>query len=126
MVDYLRRNFPGANYNAAYEEGFLGFWLQKSLQEQGVNCIVVNAADIPTKDKERKQKRDPIDSRKIARSLRNGELEAIYVPSKQNQQDRLLVRTRHKIVGNLTRCKNRIKSMLYFLGICFPEEFVNH
>ena len=124
LVHYLKRNFPGANYYSAYEAGFSGFWLQESLQEQGVNCIVVNAADVPTKDKERKRKRDPMDSRKIARSLRNGELEAIYIPSKPNQHDRALVRTRFKIVGNLTRCKNRIKSLLYFNGIEYPDEFI--
>jgi transposase len=123
LVHYLKKKFPGANYYAAYEAGFSGFWLQESLQEQGVNCIVVNAADVPTKDKERKQKRDPMDSRKIARSLRNKELEAIHIPGKRNQHDRALVRTRFKVVGNLTRCKNRIKSFLYFLGIEFPEHF---
>jgi len=123
LVHYLKKNFPGANYHAAYEAGFSGFWLQESLQEQGINCIIANAADVPTKDKERKQKRDPMDSRKIARSLRNGELEAIYIPGKRNQHDRALVRTRFKVVGNLTRCKNRIKSLLYFLGIEFPINF---
>ena len=123
LVSYLKRNFPGATYYAAYEAGFSGFWLQESLQAQGVNCIVVNPADVPTKDKERRQKRDLLDSRKIARSLRNGELEPIYVPTQQGQQDRSLVRTRYKIMGNLTRCKNRIKSLLSFYHIEFPEEF---
>lgn len=123
LVNHLKKNYPGANYYAAYEAGFSGFWLQESLQQQGVNCIVANAADVPTKDRERKRKRDPIDSRKIARSLRNGELEAIYIPGKKNQHDRSLVRARYRLMGNQTRCKNRIKSFLYFLGIEFPEEF---
>lgn len=123
LVRYLKKNYPGARYYAAYEAGFSGFWLQESLQEQGVNCIVANPADIPTKDKERKQKRDPMDSRKIARSLRNGELEGIHIPSKQVQHDRSLVRARYKVVGNLTRCKNRIKGLLYYFGVEYPEEF---
>jgi transposase len=123
LASYLRKNFPGANYFAAYEAGFSGFWLQESLQAEGVNCIVANAADVPTKDKERKQKRDPVDSRKIARSLRNGDLDAIYIPSKQMQFDRSLLRIRNMLVANLTRCKNRIKSILNFYGISYPEEF---
>lgn len=123
LANYLRRNFPGANYYAAYEAGFSGFWLQETLKKEGINCIVVNPSDVPTKDKERKQKRDAMDSRKIARSLRNGELEGIYIPSKRTQCDRVLVRTRYRIVGNLTRCKNRIKALLYYFGIDFPEEF---
>ena len=123
LARYLRKNFPGANYFAAYEAGFSGYWLQESLQAEGVNCIVTNSADVPTKDKERKQKRDPVDSRKIARSLRNGDLDAIYVPSKKAQFDRSLLRSRDRLVSNLTRCKNRIKSIFNFYGISYPAEF---
>lgn len=124
LLRYLHRNYPGANYHAAYEASFCGFWLCEQLRDAGVDCIVVNAADVPTKDKERNQKRDPMDSRKIARSLRNGELDPIYVPSKKGQCDRSLVRTRSRLVGNLTRCKNRIKSFLSFYGINLPEAFL--
>jgi len=85
LARYLKKNFPGANYYAAYEAGFSGFWLQETLQSQGINCIVVNAADVPTKGKERNQKNDNVDSRKIAYALRKGDLEAIYVPSKECQ-----------------------------------------
>ena len=123
LVKYLNRNFPGANYYAAYEAGYSGFWLQENLQARGVNCIVVHAADVPTKDKERKQKRDPLDSQKIARSLKSGELEAIYVPSKDCQRDRSLLRARQQIVGNQTRCRNRIKALLSYFGISYPEQF---
>lgn len=125
LARYLKRNFPGANYFAAYEAGFSGFWLHEGLQKQGIDCIVVHAADVPTTDKERKQKRDRMDSRKIARSLRNGELEAIHVPNKCCQQDRSLVRVRQRIVGNQTRCRNRIKALLNFFGISYPEQFTH-
>ena len=124
LARYLKKNFPGANYYAAYEAGFSGFWLQESLERNGIKCIVVNPADVPTKDKERKQKRDQSDSRKIARGLRSGELEAIHVPGKQTQHDRALVRTRSSHVRNLTRCRNRIKALLYFFGIDYPKEFL--
>jgi transposase len=84
---------------------------------------VVNPCDIPTTDKEKKQKRDPLDSRKICRALKNGELTAIHVPDKWNQQDRSLLRIREKIIGDQTRCRNRIKALLYFYGIGYPEQF---
>lgn len=124
LAAYLKRNFPGANYYAAYEASFSGFWLQEALEGLGIHCIVAHAADVPTKDKERKQKYDPIDSRKIARSLKNGDLQAIHIPSRQNQHDRALVRTRSRLVSNLTRSKNRVKSLLYFFGIPYPKEFL--
>jgi len=44
--------------------------------------MVVNPADVPTKDKERADKTDRVDCRKLARGLRNGEIKGIYVPSK--------------------------------------------
>jgi len=123
LIDYVKRNYPGADYYAAYEAGFSGFWIQEELQSGGVDCIVVNPCDVPTTDKERKQKRDPLDSRKIARALKNGELTAIHIPDKKSQQDRSLLRMRQRIVGNQTRCRNRIKGLLSFYGIDLPEQF---
>jgi transposase len=125
LVEYLKRNFPGATYHSAYEASFCGFWIHNKLVELGVKNIVANPADIPTTDKERKQKEDKRDSRKIARSLENGELQGIYVPGAENLEDRTMLRLREKLTGDLSRYKCRIKSLLYFHGIKFPEEFEN-
>jgi transposase len=123
LHQYLNNNFPGATYHSAYEAGFCGYWIHNKLVSLGINSIVVNPADIPTTDKEKVQKEDSRDSRKIARSLRSGELIAIYVPSLKTLEDRTLLRTRALLVKDLTRYKNRIKSFLYFHGIEFPEQF---
>jgi len=122
LVNYLKRNFPGATYHAVYEAGYSGFWAHDRLRELGVDCIVVNPADVPTKNKERKRKRDKIDCRKLARSLRSGELTGIYVPTRINVEDRSLLRTRRNMVKKQTRCKNQIKAMLLFYGIHIPPE----
>lgn len=122
LVNYLKRNFPGAAYKSVYEAGFSGFWIHDRLQEQGVQCLVVNPADVPTKDKERAGKTDRVDCRKLARSLRNGEIDGIYVPSRPKAEDRSLIRTRHSMVKKQTRCKNQIKSILCFYGIHIPDE----
>jgi transposase len=122
LVNYLRRNFPGATYHAVYEAGFSGFWTHDRLREQGVDCIVVNPADVPTKDKERAGKSDPIDCRKLARGLRSGDLKGIYVPLRAKVEDRGLIRTRRSMVNKQTRCKNQIKSMLAIYGIHIPED----
>lgn len=123
LGSYLREHFPGADYYTAYEAGFSGFWLHRELTKLGIKSVVVNPADIPTTDKERRQKEDQRDSRKIAQSLRSGQLESIYVPTEKAQQDRTLLRTRDAIVKDLRRNKNRIKSMLYFQGIVYPDRF---
>jgi transposase len=125
LFNYLRDHFPGGTYHTAYEAGFCGYWIHDKLVSFGINSIVVNPADIPTTDKERVQKEDKRDSRKIARSLSSGNLTAIYVPSLKTQRDRTLLRTRAMLVKDLARYKNRIKSFLYFYGISIDESFMN-
>lgn len=117
LKNYLDKHFPQANYKCVYEAGFAGFSVYRQLSELGLNCIVVNPADVPSKDKEKKGKTDKIDSSKLARSLRSKELDPIYIPSIEGEEDRSLLRTRAKIVRDQTRCKNRIKSLLYYYGI---------
>jgi len=123
LYKYLNKHFPDAEYYSAYEAGFSGFWAHDRLEELGIKSVVVNPADIPTTDKEKRQKEDKRDSRKIARSLRAGELQAIRIPSKKNREDRTLIRVRKSIQKDLQRNKNRIKGLLYFNGIDYPERF---
>lgn len=124
LVNYLKRNFPGATYHAVYEAGYSGFWMHDQLREQGVDCRVANPADVPTKDKERAGKSDRVDCRKLARGLRSGDLKGLYVPKRANVEDRGLLRTRRSMVNKQTRCKNQIKSMLALYGIHLPEDLV--
>jgi len=123
LNNYLRRNFPGGTYYSVYEAGFSGFWTHYKLKGMGINNIVVNAADVPTSQKEKLQKDDPTDSRKLARSLRSNDLKAIYVPEPGTLGDRSLVRMRATLVKDMTRFKQRIKSFLYFYGINYPSQF---
>jgi transposase len=122
LSSYLKKNFPNGNYYSAYEAGFCGYSVHRELEKSGIKNIIVNPADIPTTDKERKQKDDVRDSIKIARSLQSGDLEAIYIPSVATQELRSLVRYRKSIVKDLSRNKNRIKSFLYLHGIKIPVE----
>ena len=123
LYDYLEKNFPGASYHSAYEAGFCGYWIHNRLKAFGVNSIVVNPADIPTTHKEKVQKEDARDSRKIARELRNGNLTPIFVPMLKTLEDRSLVRNRSALVKDLARNKNRVKSFLHFHGIELPEKY---
>ena len=125
LVGYLNRNFPGAHYLCVYEAGLSGFWIHNALKQYGVDCVVVHPADVPTKDKEKRNRNDTVDARKLARSLRSGELTSIYVPSRQAQEDRSLVRMRMQVVKKQTRTKNQIKSFLSLYGIDIPDELVN-
>lgn len=122
---YLQREYPGASYQACYESGYSGFWIHDQLEASDIPCKVIHPADVPTTDKERNQKEDKRDSRKLARSLENGELEGIYVHPPDEREDRSLVRTWKTLGWDLTRAKNRIKSLLAFYGIKYPKEFAD-
>lgn len=123
LRNYLHNHFPGASYYSVYEAGFCGFWIHRKLESEGIHNIVVNPADVPSSQKEQVQKTDKRDSRKLARSLRAGELEKIHIPDEKTQEDRQLVRTRSGITKDLRRVKQRVKSFLNFYGITPPECF---
>jgi hypothetical protein len=124
LNDYLRKNYPGATYHSAYEAGFSGLWAHYRLCNLGIHNIVANAADIPGTQKDRLQKEDRRDSRKIANALRCGTLTPIYTPSESTLNDRSLIRSRRALVRDLVRLKLRIKSFLNFYGIEYPEEIM--
>jgi transposase len=117
---YLEKHFPGGEYFSAYEAGFSGFSTHRSLSGNGIKNVVANPADIPTTDKERKQKEDKRDSRKIANSLKNEQLLPIYIPKVEMEELRNLVRYRKTLVKEISRNKSRVKSFLYLNGIEIP------
>jgi transposase len=121
LARYLKSHFPGATYRAVYEAGFSGFNSCRELNQLGVNCVVIHPADVPTNQKERLQKTDKSDSRKLARALKNKELKAIDVPDPELEADRALVRQRFRLVKDISRIKNRVKSLLFQFSISIPE-----
>lgn len=123
LSGYLHKHYPGANYKLAYEAGFCGFWIQRAFVKRRVDCIVIHPGDVPTSDKDKKRKADKVDSRKIARGLKNGELNAVFIPDEQQEADRQLLRSRAKITKDTTVVKNRIKAFLKVRGIDIPSSF---
>jgi transposase len=123
LSGYLKRHYPGASYKLAYEAGFCGFWMQRAFCNRDIDCVVIHPGDVPSSDKEKKRKSDKVDSRKIARGLRNGDLNNVFVPDEQQEADRQLVRSRAKITKDITVVKNRIKSFLRVRGVEIPEPF---
>jgi transposase len=117
LVKHLEKRYPGATYQAAYEAGFSGFGIQRSLKSSGISCIVVNPADVPLTDKDKKRKSDRIDARKLSHHLAGNMLRSVYVPSIRMEHARALVRQRIRLVSDQTRCKNKIWGFLMFHGL---------
>jgi len=125
LIDFLKKRYPGADLKCVYECCAWGFNLQRRLTTAGIECIVVHAADVSESDKEKKNKTDKVDALKLARHHAAGLLNAIHVPDEQLQKERNLMRFRKKLLGDLNRSKNRLKSLLKFQGIDIPEKFDN-
>ncbi len=123
LRNYLTKNFPNATFHSAYEASFCGFKIHRDLLNLGIKNIVVNPADIPTTDKERKQKEDSRDSRKIARQLSQNDLTPIYVHDIETEGDRSFIRYRKTLSKEIARTKNRIKSHMHYYGIEIPVQF---
>ncbi len=123
LYKHLKSRYPGALFKIAYEAGFCGFGIHRCLSKHDdVECLVVNAADVPTSDKEKKRKTDKIDARKISRELSKGNLAGIYIPDPVMEHGRSLVRQRTRLVQDQTRCKNRIWHLLMFSGLKLEAE----
>jgi len=123
LFSYLVSHYPNGIYKVVYEAGFSGYWLSRELQSLGIETLIVNPADIPTSNKERDRKSDKVDSGKLARELSKDDIEGIYIPNKSEEALRVLTRIRNSFTKDQTRLKNRIKSLLYFVGMELPENY---
>lgn len=124
LFEHLRKNYPGGEYHAIYESGFTGFSTYYELVGLGIECTIAHAADIPTGQNESVQKTDAVDSEKLARVLKNGDLRSkVYVPHKDTLDDRGLVRHRTILQTMLSGWKLRVKHQLHSNGVKIPDCF---
>jgi transposase len=121
LSNYLEREFPGGTFYSAYEAGFCGTGIHEQLCKLGIKNILVHAADIPSTDKQKKNKTDLHDSRAIAGHLERGNLHSIHVLTQEQQELRSLFRLRESKVNDVTRANNRLKSFLMYYSIKLPE-----
>lgn len=82
-----------------------------------MDCKVVNGADVTTSDKEKQQKNDKIDARKLFEHLQSKKVKGLYILALHWEHSRSLVRARARIVSNQIRQKNRIQQLLHFTGL---------
>jgi len=94
-----------------YEAGPCGYWVYRYLQKKGEDCMVVAPSLIPRKPGDR-VKTDRRDAVQLARLMRSGDLNPVYVPSLEDESIRDLCRAREDLMGDLKAAKHRLKSFL--------------
>jgi transposase len=119
LVKFIKKYFPHEEVHTAYEAGFSGFLLHRTLVKAGIDNIVVHAASIELPLK--KSKTDKRDSLKIAEQLADGRLKGIQVPTEEQENRRLITRTRDQLMRTRIRCMNQMRMKLHQYG-CFPLE----
>ena len=96
---------------AAYEAGCMGFELARFLEELKVPCVVAAPGKLPQKPSDR-IKTDRRDALKLARLLRSGELDAVRIPSRDDEAVRDYLRARGDLRTDLMATKHRLHRFL--------------
>jgi transposase len=120
LLNYVRKHFAGQRVAFAYEAGPTGFGLHDELVGEAYTCVVVAPSKVPRVRGDR-VKTNRLDGRKLAENLRGGQLQSIHVPTQAYRDLRHLVQLRDTHVRQLSASKLRIKALLLYEGIPFPD-----
>jgi transposase len=115
LIIYLKKRFGSGKIKTAYEAGFCGFYLHRTLEAAGIENIVVHAAGIETSNS--RVKTDKRDSLKIAAHLSEGKLRSVYIPTEEQEDNRTVTRLRNTFSKERARIANQIKSLLFLHGL---------
>lgn len=120
LIGYVTHHYSRQSVAFAYEAGPTGFRLYDELTKHGYFCLVTSASNIPTA-KGQRVKTNRLDSQKISLNLRGGQLKPVHVPTETYRHLRHLTQLRDTFVKQMKTTKCRIKSLLLYEGIPFPE-----
>lgn len=111
LARQFESKFPQATLHFVYEAGPCGYWIYRLLTSLGHCCYVVAPSLIPKKPGQR-VKTDKRDAQDLARLLRNGDLEPIYVPEPEDEAVRDLSRARERTMHDLNDARYQLKALL--------------
>src|SRR2546426_3249330 len=107
----MKKLGPAEHLHACYEAGPCGYVLYWQLAQLGVACQVVAPTLVPVKAGDR-VKTDRRDAERLARSLRSGDLTAVWVPDAAHEALRDLVRAREAAKKDQLRARHRLQKFL--------------
>src|SRR6202140_5444655 len=105
------------------EAGLDGFWIDRVLQNEGIESHVVDPASIATSRRRRRAKTDKIDGETLVRTLlasKRGEPRGcgvVTAPPPEEEDSRRLCRERKVLTAERVLHVNRIKGLLFCQGI---------
>ena len=105
------------------EAGLDGFWIDRALQNKGIESHVVDPASIATSRRRRRAKTDGIDGEALVRALlayKRGEPRVcamVKAPTPEEEDRRRLCRERKVLIVERVQHVNRVKGLLFSQGI---------
>ena len=105
------------------EAGLDGFWIDRVLQNEGIESHVVDPASIATSRRRRRAKTDGIDGEALVRALlayKRGEprvCSMVRLPTPEDEDRRRLCRERKVLIMERVQHVNRIKGLLFSQGV---------
>ncbi|MHB1799455.1 MAG: IS110 family transposase [Vulcanimicrobiaceae bacterium] len=115
MRKMLRQLGAPASLQVCYEAGPCGYVVHRFLQRLKIACMIVAPSLIPCKPGDRITT-DRRDALALARLLRSGELTATWVPDRQHEALRDLVRAREDSVEDRLRARHGLGRFLLHRG----------
>ena len=121
LIAFLKNNYSESEINSTYEAGLFGFALHRKLSHCGIKNIVINPSAIEIAANNR-VKTDKKDSIKLAEHLSLGRLKGIHIPTLDQENKRLISRTREQLLAHRVRIGNQIKGKLFQFGYINPSD----
>ena len=126
QLENVRKYFGGSALRVCYEASYVGFSLQRDLQDHGYACEVVSPSSIPRRAG-KAVKTDRIDAAELAEFYANGLLTVVSPPDAEVEQDRDLLRSRQRVIQRLFiqqqgDLRRHIQSLLQRNGLHYNAE----
>ena len=121
QLEKARKNFGDAQLKLCYEASYVGFSLQRDLQDRGYKCEVVAPSSIPRRAG-KAVKTDRIDAAELAEYYANGLLTIVTAPDAEVEQDRDLLRSRQRLIQQQGDLRRHIQSLLRRNGLHYKAE----
>ena len=104
----------------AVETSTTGKYIAHMLRDNGFNIHLANSKELKLISSSKK-KTDKNDARILARLLRTGDLPESYLPTKEIDDMRTMIRYRRSLGEDITAIKNRVHAVLTRNGISIPS-----
>lgn len=120
ILKTLDRLGPRGSLRCAFEAGPTGFGLQRALEAEGIDCIVIAPSKMPKASGDR-VKTDRRDAVRLAHFLRSGDLVKVHVPDQSCEAMRDLLRAREDAKRAQLRARHQLSKFLLRHGRRWPK-----